>query len=922
MTQENRDTILTVLSIETQKGDLWWFSVLPKDGIDYGAEWINSSKILIRNSLPSVTDLTITTNAYNLTNLVASWIFIDNDINAGDYESNWNITWHIQGEGRQYHLDGTKTVNAGNTTKGQVWYYIVLVNDSEQWSLPINSSKINIEVTIRNSLPQITEITITQFPYTITNLESDWLVIDLDNDPDLRSPEYLNISWYKNGIIQLHLYDKLIVDAENTMKGEYWYFKLRVFDGENWSASTYTSEPVLILNTRIRITEIAVNNNNTIIYTNEDLSATVSFFDPDGDIYYSQIKIKWYINDVYNSSFDNQMIIPSTVIQKGQEWHCNISIADNVGEWSEYKLSQVITISNSKPSIFGVEFFFEHGIEVVSPIDMDRNFLLEDEILTIDYSFIDTDNDQSKSIVMWYLDNGTEWVIINQYTNKTTLSINETFAGQVWRFEIQPHDGTEFGSTYFSSNITIYSRPIINDVGFNGQEIKEGDYIVWVNASDLMNEINEVKFDVTIIDLNFSRSWRITSTNGTSDIYELNELVLLSILGPGVSFLDIAGKDISLEITVISLIEDYDRLYSIKSRTSLSFSIQDYAPPRITRAWFVKDNSTSLTFHAEIEEFGVNISEIILYYYFIPITTGIGATILQTELNAEMNYQNKSADLYLYTVTIHFHHNQSSYNVNFRISTEDEDGNIDKFAYTNQDSTDKLLEFIPPGLPVWVLYLAAGVILIILLGSFVYVKYVRKPELVGLDKDTVIDKMSQISEEEINHAISDHTLGIVISVFDQWHGPIPLFVEPAILRDNFETLVTLSDRSFSVSRFVDNFIEEKPSNFEFDLAPGVSTSTLTFGFSLNRPDKRGGAENITLNILVDKTYESLVSQFIDKFNDKVHEIHVLMDEKPSEKEKVAENVAEKVVNLRKEITSIILAYESIYGLVDTMDIEE
>ncbi|GAG82537.1 unnamed protein product, partial [marine sediment metagenome] len=197
---------------------------------------------------------------------------------------------------------------------------------------------------------------------------------------------------------------------------------------------------------------------------------------------------------------------------------------------------------------------------------------------------------------------------------------------------------------------------------------------------------------------------------------------LISILGPEGNFQDLIGKNISVEITVASKIKDFALQFIVKSRTSLNFSIRDCAPPRIKRAWFNKDNPTSLTFYAEIEEYGINISEIILHYYFVPTTdinstTGIGATLLQTELNTVMNYQNKSGNLFLYKVTISFQHNQSSYEVNFRITAIDADGNIDTIAYTNQNSTDKLVEFNPPGLPAWILYLAAGLVLLILLGS-------------------------------------------------------------------------------------------------------------------------------------------------------------------------------------------------------------
>ena len=67
-----------------------------------------------------------------------------------------------------------------------------------------------------------------------------------------------------------------------------------------------------------------------------------------------------------------------------------------------------------------------------------------------------------------------------------------------------------------------------------------------------------------------------------------------------------------------------------------------------------------------------------------------------------------------------------------------------------------------------------------------------------------------------------HTLGVVVSVFDQWHGPIPILVDPIILRDNFDKLVELSDRVFSTIRFLDNFEIERQINFEYNLDPEVA----------------------------------------------------------------------------------------------------
>lgn len=79
---------------------------------------------------------------------------------------------------------------------------------------------------------------------------------------------------------------------------------------------------------------------------------------------------------------------------------------------------------------------------------------------------------------------------------------------------------------------------------------------------------------------------------------------------------------------------------------------------------------------------------------------------------------------------------------------------------------------------------------------------------------------------------------------------------------------------------------------------------MSFGYALERPEARGGKENITLNILVHQHLFPLVNQFLDE----VQEIHLLMSTQGSEKEKIRE----KVVWLRNYVSLIILAYERIY----------
>ncbi|MFX1249758.1 MAG: hypothetical protein ACFFBQ_20370, partial [Promethearchaeota archaeon] len=208
-------------------------------------------------------------------------------------------------------------------------------------------------------------------------------------------------------------------------------------------------------------------------------------------------------------------------------------------------------------------------------------------------------------------------------------------------------------------------------------------------------------------------------------------------------------------------------------------------------------------------------------------------------------------------------------------------------------------------------------ILVAIFGSVVYVKFIRKPELVGLDKELVLKKVTEISEVEVMAALDSHTIGVVVSFFDQRHGPIPIIIIPELLKDNFSKLVDLSDRSFSGTGFCDNFNEEITSSYDFVLTQGIRIKAMSFGYALERPQARGGQENLTCNILIHQDLFPLVNQFLDEIQVRVHAIHLLMDKDPSEKDKIRK----KVFGLRKYVSSIVMSYEQIYGTTELVSEE-
>ena len=124
--------------------------------------------------------------------------------------------------------------------------------------------------------------------------------------------------------------------------------------------------------------------------------------------------------------------------------------------------------------------------------------------------------------------------------------------------------------------------------------------------------------------------------------------------------------------------------------------------------------------------------------------------------------------------------------------------------------------------------------------------------------------------------------------------------------------VELSDRSFSAIEFVPNFETENHSTFKFSISPNMQISSLSYGFALDRPDARGGAENLTLNILMIPSIAPLVGQFIDNFAWRINKVHNLFNKDPENKDAIKK----EVIELRIFISQIILAYEEIYGTTE------
>ena len=897
------------------RNDNWTFGVRARDIYGDFGEWKNSTKITIGNSLPEILrfeDVSpiITTED----DLPLKFVYFDYDGDLID-QSEILILWYIN----ETLIDDAvnRTILSIARINGEVHVVIKLSHkyfkkndnitvivrpfDGTDWAEHNKSSHV---IKIANSIPTATDIIIKPngldgLAYADDMLNLTWSFDDLDDDSEVR--QEIIIRWFR-GINEIDTYANWTYIPETAiLKDQTWRAIIQVFDGEDYSLPYY-SEPIIILNSPRVILGVEISNNVSEIYADQTL-----LLDPDQDVISDDIDndpiidyiIYWFLNNSVQSVFENDTMIPSSELMKGDAWYAIIRLYDG-SEWSDNHTSQMITVINKPPEIF----------EIIFVSNEFSDFLVEDENITISIDFHDIDeNDSDMSFVRWFIDGEYNYL----FDNARTISSNETNPGEVWICEVTPYDGFDSG-TPLNFSINIESRPEISEFNVLTRTEQEGVYQFSVKVEDAINNtITSVRYQVF---LNGSSSPTINTIlyfPNATDFWILDfELQDYSLL----------NTPCLIRVTASSTVE-YSDFFNIPGESLYNITLIDGAAPRVLSARYRFDdvtNPTNITFVAEIQEFGTGIDKVILYYIFTSTNTtgGTGATLTQEVLEIPMELLNRIGNTFNYSVTVNFLQESKDIDIYYRIATQDLDGNINSNAFDNTNLPDQKFKYQPPGLPISVLYVAALVIFIIFVGAIVYVRFIRKPEVRGLDKDLVMDGVKKITEQEILSRLDTHTIGIVISFFHQAHGPIPIIMHPELLRDNWSKLIELSDRSFGGTQFSDDFNSEIVSNYDFLLSRGLFTSVMSYGFSLNRPEARGGQENITENILIHKDVFPLINQFQEEIQPRVHKTHELMNNEPDQKQEIRQSV----VDLRKLITAIILSYEKIYGTTELIEEED
>jgi len=266
-------------------------------------------------------------------------------------------------------------------------------------------------------------------PKTNNDLVGSYTYNDGDNDPEGDT----QIRWYKDNVLQTAYNDNLTVSSSATSKGDQWYFTVKPHDGLEYG-SLVSSSTVTIANTAPTATNLSIAPANP--KTNNDLVGSYTYNDVDNDPE-GNTEIRWYKNNVLQSTYNDKLTVPSSATSKGEQWRFTIKPHDG-SAYGALVTSSTITIGNTAPSASNL------AITPTNPLDTDD--------LVGSYTYNDIDNDsENGSEIRWYK-NG---IIQSTYNNLLRVPSSATSSGDQWYFTVKPKDGTDFGTLQTSPTVGI-----------------------------------------------------------------------------------------------------------------------------------------------------------------------------------------------------------------------------------------------------------------------------------------------------------------------------------------------------------------------------------------------------------------------------------------------------------------------------------
>jgi hypothetical protein len=189
------------------------------------------------------------------------------------------------------------------------------------------------------------------------------------------------------------------------------------------------------------------------LYSNGTLSLNYEFFDQDNDTESKELtEIRWMKwNETISqwnmvSAYDQEVAIPSSALFKGNTWQVSVKPHDGK-EFGNLAISSNVTVQNTPPLASNLVIFPSSpktGNDLVSS-----------------YNWVDPDvgDVETNTLINWYRDNGSGFILQTSYTNQTTILSSHTRKNDYWKYHLTPSDGEDIGLIQISPSIRIENTP-------------------------------------------------------------------------------------------------------------------------------------------------------------------------------------------------------------------------------------------------------------------------------------------------------------------------------------------------------------------------------------------------------------------------------------------------------------------------------
>jgi len=443
--QTKYDDLLRAPSDATARKQVWYFTVTPKDGKQFGT-LRQSGSVIIGNTPPKVSNL-IVSPAYPLRkdDLVVSYDYFDAD---GDPEGRSEIRWYKNNIWVSKY-DGMKRIASKELTDRDLWYFTVKPKDDSDFGDVQTSNTVDVG----SPIPRINSLSITpENPFTTDDLVANYIYTDPNSIPESGS----KIVWYKNGVPQTEYNNLKILPANATTKGEQWNFSAKPSNGR-LSGEEQSSAPVTIINSPPKLTAVVPQPNNPT--TDDNILADYIYSDADGDKIARQ-EIRWFRNGVLQPEYDNLTELSASVTKRNEEWYYTVRVSDG-SVFSDTVSSTTAKILNGRP-------------KATDPVITPANPKATDDLMAT-YKYSDTEDDpESGTEITWFMNNENQ----QDFHNLRVVPASAVLKGEKWYFTVKPRDGIDFGDLVSSPVVSIdNSKPSAVDITAGASQVLRGGTI-------------------------------------------------------------------------------------------------------------------------------------------------------------------------------------------------------------------------------------------------------------------------------------------------------------------------------------------------------------------------------------------------------------------------------------------------------------